>query len=524
MESFFLAETTKYLYLLFDEENFLHNDAAKGNLIKTTENGECVVDAGPYIFNTEAHPIDMSALHCCHDHKINLFEGLDLSQFSDSTLFKKERELIELKQNEAFTDCKKPTSYLLKEPGKKSASTVKMPLSPSLAVDIEVFDEDNKPAGDILVENFERIKNDIPAVIKENKSSDDVGNQITVNDLKEFFRQKRENFQNPLQVLEYTISFLKNFTLAPGLKANDPNIMMLFSSFTKKKFEGKQQTLWNLYRLQQKNIINLKLLLTIEVNKQLLQQTLLVLNGDESDESNEVIWQKVNELSNEYERSMVNTTAMQAFLLKILTQGTTERQTNFKPWLEPQEISELPIETFAKSEQLRLFTKAKQFIESATKLQNLLAESNKLLQSQTNTNESQTTNKAATDDLIIAKQTQQTNESSESSSSLSYQVNDSYQQSKLNFTNTTDIDSSSPTSTSASDDDNNTSGSVWSQLVHTILRKTTTPKLKFDTSDLLQKTRNSLQKLTADIPVHYNVLTCPRPKFIERFAYRYYYP
>ncbi|TMW47343.1 hypothetical protein DOY81_007569 [Sarcophaga bullata] len=158
MESFFLAETTKYLYLLFDEENFLHNDAARGNIIKTTENGECVVDAGPYIFNTEAHPIDMSALHCCHDHKLNLFEGLDLSQFSDSTLLKKERELIQLQQDEAFTDCKKPASFLVKEPGKKATSSVKMPLSPSLAVDIEVFDEDNKPAGDILVENLNALR------------------------------------------------------------------------------------------------------------------------------------------------------------------------------------------------------------------------------------------------------------------------------------------------------------------------------------------------------------------------------
>lgn len=26
MESFFLAETLKYLYLIFDEKNFLHND------------------------------------------------------------------------------------------------------------------------------------------------------------------------------------------------------------------------------------------------------------------------------------------------------------------------------------------------------------------------------------------------------------------------------------------------------------------------------------------------------------------
>ncbi|TMW47350.1 hypothetical protein DOY81_007576 [Sarcophaga bullata] len=303
--------------------------------------------------------------------------------------------------------------------------------------------------------------------------------------------------------------------------------MLLFSSFTRKEFEGNHKLCGICIVCSMRITSIYKLLLTIEVNKQLLQQTLLVLNGDETDESNEFIWQKVNDLSNEYSRSLVNTTAMQGFLLKILIQSTNERQKSFKPWLEPQEILELPIETLTKPQQLKLFTKAKQFIESATKLQTLLAESSKLLQNQTNTNDNQTTDKAATDDLIIAKQTQQTNESSSSStssssssSSLSYKVNDSYQHAKLNVTNTTEINSSS----TSTDDDNNSSGSVWSQLVHTILRKTTTPKLKFDASDLIQKTRKSLQKLTADIPVHYNVLTCPRPKFIERFAYRYYYP
>lgn len=64
MESFFLAETTKYLYLLFDPENFIHNTGQHGTIIKTP-NGECVIDAGGYIFNTEAHPIDPAALHCC---------------------------------------------------------------------------------------------------------------------------------------------------------------------------------------------------------------------------------------------------------------------------------------------------------------------------------------------------------------------------------------------------------------------------------------------------------------------------
>lgn len=66
MESFFLAETTKYLYLLFDPDHYLNNNGGIGTLIQTP-NGECVIDAGGYIFNTEAHPIDPSALRCCYD-------------------------------------------------------------------------------------------------------------------------------------------------------------------------------------------------------------------------------------------------------------------------------------------------------------------------------------------------------------------------------------------------------------------------------------------------------------------------
>lgn len=66
MESFFLAETTKYLYLLFDTENFMHNQGNQGTVIETP-NGQCIIETGGYIFNTEAHPIDASALHCCHD-------------------------------------------------------------------------------------------------------------------------------------------------------------------------------------------------------------------------------------------------------------------------------------------------------------------------------------------------------------------------------------------------------------------------------------------------------------------------
>lgn len=64
MESFFLAETTKYLYLLFDPDNFIHNNGSYGDIV-ATQGGTCVIEAGGYIFNTEAHPIDLAAVHCC---------------------------------------------------------------------------------------------------------------------------------------------------------------------------------------------------------------------------------------------------------------------------------------------------------------------------------------------------------------------------------------------------------------------------------------------------------------------------
>lgn len=52
MESFFLAETTKYLYLLFDVDNFVHNPFANYDSRNvTTRDGltrECIFDAGKY--------------------------------------------------------------------------------------------------------------------------------------------------------------------------------------------------------------------------------------------------------------------------------------------------------------------------------------------------------------------------------------------------------------------------------------------------------------------------------------------
>ncbi|KOB68599.1 alpha-1,2-Mannosidase [Operophtera brumata] len=61
--------------LLFDADNFIHNPGVHGTVIHTP-GGECVVDLGGYIFNTEAHPIDPTMLHCCHEAR----RGINVSE------------------------------------------------------------------------------------------------------------------------------------------------------------------------------------------------------------------------------------------------------------------------------------------------------------------------------------------------------------------------------------------------------------------------------------------------------------
>ncbi|XP_061550090.1 ER degradation-enhancing alpha-mannosidase-like protein 2 isoform X1 [Phycodurus eques] len=79
MESFFLAETIKYLYLLFDPTHFLHSGGAE-MWVEGGEDGHCILSSGGYIFNTEAHPLDPAALYCCSYH------GREQQELSDILL------------------------------------------------------------------------------------------------------------------------------------------------------------------------------------------------------------------------------------------------------------------------------------------------------------------------------------------------------------------------------------------------------------------------------------------------------
>lgn len=71
MESFFLAETTKYLYLLFDEHNFIHQSNGSSDFhTSPSDSLSCTTGTAGYIFNTEAHPIDIGAVHCCSSSRL----------------------------------------------------------------------------------------------------------------------------------------------------------------------------------------------------------------------------------------------------------------------------------------------------------------------------------------------------------------------------------------------------------------------------------------------------------------------
>ena len=110
MESFFLAETAKYLYLIFDEDNFIHNDGSTAKLVETTA-GPCMIEAGGWIFNTEAHPLDPGVIYCCSKKRekdramLQAFEEeIDLLELSGAQLegFEEEEKEIQPSASSSF--------------------------------------------------------------------------------------------------------------------------------------------------------------------------------------------------------------------------------------------------------------------------------------------------------------------------------------------------------------------------------------------------------------------------------------
>lgn len=87
MESFFLAETIKYLYLLYDVDNFINSEGTNPHVVHLNDGTECVINSAGYVFNTEAHPVDLSALYCCHNAAVDLAIIKARSKKFDKALF-----------------------------------------------------------------------------------------------------------------------------------------------------------------------------------------------------------------------------------------------------------------------------------------------------------------------------------------------------------------------------------------------------------------------------------------------------
>ena len=70
MESFFLSETTKYLYLLFSDDHWIFEQGVWGNIsVAQDSDGEyrvCAPNSFGYTFTTEAHPFPAGVLGCCY--------------------------------------------------------------------------------------------------------------------------------------------------------------------------------------------------------------------------------------------------------------------------------------------------------------------------------------------------------------------------------------------------------------------------------------------------------------------------
>lgn len=62
-----INHSLRYLYLLFDTKNYIHGDQEGiSGIPHRVASRSCFLDTGGYIFNTEAHPMDVGALDCCH--------------------------------------------------------------------------------------------------------------------------------------------------------------------------------------------------------------------------------------------------------------------------------------------------------------------------------------------------------------------------------------------------------------------------------------------------------------------------
>ncbi|BFG01100.1 ER degradation-enhancing alpha-mannosidase-like protein 2 [Drosophila madeirensis] len=554
MESFFLAETSKYLYLLFDSDNFLHSDGGQGELLDTGEN-VCVVQAGAYIFNTEAHPMDMSALHCCHDHNEDIFGSLDLQRFSANAIFRRSREHQMAEQEHWVPQCHSVSENFPnygEEPIPREQEKGKH--STTMAVDIEVFDEFSQPVGDVLVSNFDRIREERELNQSLSQNNHKVlRNQLTVSDLDEFFSSRRDNFATATDALNYVLAFMGKFTMdvafIQGLQLYDGNISNFLGAGAQKEYEERMRSLWELYDLEQQYAANILLiqhlqLLGFQTDGELMRSHLAeVLDSLDRQQDpplhsqldiaalsalgylHEAMQEHTNSTTQAprmddidqtvlkacigYEIAMMNTTAMQAFVHRIYLLGTKEATPHFTPLLDPIELGTLKVVQLKPHEQRELFKYTRRLVAFRKRMSETVDRLQTLMLKLTPGKEkavalATATQKAQPDVVSMEASPEPINKTEDKPKAVQPELK---QHKELE-----------------EQEDETEEGSVWSQFVQTILRKTTVQRVKFDEGLLQEKTRTALEKHSHNKNPPSELFTCQRPEYIEQFAYREFYP
>lgn len=208
MESFFLAETTKYLYLLFDTDNFIHNQGQHGTVIETPH-GECVIDAGGYIFNTEAHPIDPGALHCCseipnlHLYDINKLDS-NKKLFRGDSIDTRRHRMHEVEKQRSNKENKDVKSDVIENSHPVRETTREQKIENNYKADDEIENNEDFPTP-------EKIQTITNIDTNENESQ------------KEFQDQDDQLFDNSFKILPEFVNNYLNQNVRPKF---DPQLML----------------------------------------------------------------------------------------------------------------------------------------------------------------------------------------------------------------------------------------------------------------------------------------------------------
>ncbi|XP_055912778.1 ER degradation-enhancing alpha-mannosidase-like protein 3 [Eupeodes corollae] len=508
MESFFLSETTKYLYLLFDEDNFLHNNGGHGRLFETP-NGVCIIESGGYIFNTEGHPIDPSALQCCHDQPgKDLFAEFDLANFHRDVLKHNELEQHKVQEDKmAKYNCPEVSRTI---DNKRTEA--------NLSIDIEVLDtnESGTDLANEMLENFKKIQDE--ALNLQNHIE-----PFYIRDIIEAINEVNTIDEMPTALL----AFMENHIIDPE---KIRHLFQINSSALTEIDLSKPRSIWSLYMEQHRLRANIVVVETLNLQKfdkyqnethATVNEILRLLNAsildlDKLVNSSRVL--RIILLAQQWYRTKMSNPSDMLEFTRLFAVDSKDENT-FQDLIESKKkLSSLPDPDVPTSNSidLDLFEKLiklvrfkKRMIDTFQKLQSLIDSNEKKDSAHSTpspTNLKEHDSGEEFDDTTTSKNDELISIDSKRSSS---------KEETSTETSPSQFFKQKPDAVG----EESTNNSILTEFVHSIIKSTLPAKPKFDEQMFLKKIRS--QGVYMNRSQKYELLTCKAPKFAERFAYRY---